>query len=56
MNKVMYAEWYLKNINDAASFKAALKEVLEADASLLPSQRLANELAKERAGLLLNSK
>ncbi len=56
MNKVMYAEWYLKNINDGASFKAALKEVLEADASLLPSQRLANELAKERAGLLLNSK
>lgn len=56
MNRVMYAEWYLRNMNDEATFKSTLAGVISADAALLPSQRLANELAKERARVLLNSR
>ncbi len=53
MNKVMYAEWYGGGMNDKLLIKKELNDVLNADASVLPSQRLANELAKERAKLLL---
>lgn len=53
MTKVMYAEWYLKTIGDKAAFRKALEDVVSADAAALPNQRLANELAQERAGLLL---
>ena len=52
MTKVMYAEWYLNTIGDKVAFKKALEEVITADASVLPQQRLANELAKERARML----
>ena len=53
MNKVMYAQWYLKAINDKAAFKKILEEVTVVDVSALPDMRLANEVAKERAALLL---
>jgi hypothetical protein len=53
MTKVMYAEWYQKAVGDKAGFKKTLEEVIASDASRLPQHRLANELAKERAGLLI---
>ena len=53
MNKVMYAEWYGGNTDEKDIIKKELDEVLAADAAALPSQRLANELAKERAELLM---
>ncbi len=56
MNKVMYAEWYLAAVGNHALFRDTLNSVLSADASLLPEQRLANEIAKERATLLLAQK
>jgi len=55
MNKVMYAEWYGVNANDKRLFSSKLNDVLGSDSAALPSQRLANELAKERARFLLNS-
>ncbi len=56
MTKVMYAEWYQKAVGDKEGFKKTLDDVIAADASKLPPHRLANELAKERAALLLKSK
>ncbi len=38
---------------DRALYERLLKDVLAADADALPEQRLANELAKRRAALLL---
>lgn len=56
MAKVMFAEWYQKAIGDKAGFKETLEGVIAADGSKLPPHRLANELAKERAELLLRSR
>jgi hypothetical protein len=53
MSKVMYAEWYQKTVGDNSGFKKTLEDVAGADASKYPRQRLANELAKERARALL---
>lgn len=56
MTKVMFAEWYAKPSGDNKLFNDTLVEVINADAGKLPRYRLANELAKERAKLLLNKK
>jgi len=56
MTKVMYAEWYQKAVGDKAGFKKTLDDVIAADGSKLPPHRLANELAKERAALLMKLK
>jgi len=54
MTKVIYARYYTKQMQDQELFKKSLNEVLEADAvKNLPEQRLANELAKRMAKLLL---
>lgn len=53
MNKVMTAQYLAVQIQDRALFTKLLNEVKAADAAALPEQRLANELAKRRAVLLL---
>jgi hypothetical protein len=55
MAKVMYAEWFARAIGDNKLFQDALNDVINADASKLPEHRLANELAKEKARLLLDT-
>ena len=53
MNKVMEAQYLAVQTQDRSRYKRLLGEVLAADADALPEQRLANELAKRRAALLL---
>lgn len=53
MTKILYAQYYARQIQDAALFRRTLLGVEGADATLLPEQRLANELAKRRAKILL---
>jgi hypothetical protein len=54
MTKVLYAQYYAVQIQDRSLYRSLLKEVVDADAAQLPEQRLANELAKRRAEILLN--
>lgn len=53
MNKVMAAQHLAVQCKDRGMFERLLREVLAADAAVLPEQRLANELAKRRAALLM---
>jgi hypothetical protein len=53
MAKVMFAEWCAGPSGDKKLYDETLSAVMAADASKLPRYRLANELAKERAKLLL---
>ncbi|MFH0798990.1 MAG: TRAP transporter TatT component family protein [Pseudomonadota bacterium] len=53
MTQVLYAQYYTRQAQDVALFRETLKGVSESDASALPAGRLANELAKRRAKLLL---
>lgn len=53
MNKVMAAQYLAVQMNDSGMFRRLLSEVMAADAAALPEQRLANELAKRRAALLM---
>jgi hypothetical protein len=53
MAKVLYAQFYDVQTQNRSEFQNTLKEVAGADAAALPEQRLANELAKQRAGILL---
>lgn len=54
MTKVLYAQYYARQIQDAGLFKKTLLDVSEADATALPGQKLANGLAIRRAKLLLS--
>lgn len=54
MTRVLYAQYYARQMRDVALFKTLLAYVLEADAAILSEQRLANELAKRRARILLS--
>ncbi|MDO8643888.1 MAG: TRAP transporter TatT component family protein [bacterium] len=54
MAHILEAQYYAVQIQDKELFKQLLTVVLEAPADILPSQRLANELAKERAKILLD--
>ena len=56
MTKVLFAQYYARQTHDAHLFEGLLNEVLKADDDDLPQQRLANELAKRRARLLLKMK
>jgi len=56
MTKVLFAQYYARQVNDVHLFEGLLNEVLKADASDLPEQRLANELAQRRARILLDLK
>lgn len=53
MTRVLRAQYLARQMQDASAFRTLLTDVLEADAAALPAQRLANELAKRRARLLL---
>lgn len=53
MTPVMFALYYARQTNDPALFKKTLDDVIAADAASLPSQRLSNELARQRAKVLL---
>lgn len=55
MTKVLYAQYYARQMQDVGLFRSTLSDVQSADASKLPAQRLANELAKRRAKLLMDS-
>jgi hypothetical protein len=50
---VFKAQFWATNVGDRAAFEALLKEALAAPDDLYPEQRLANELAKMRAAMLL---
>lgn len=55
MTQVMYAQTYAVQNNDRALFESLLNEVLNTATDILPAQRLANELAHERARWLLDN-
>lgn len=54
MIKVLMAQFYAVQIQDKNLFRSLLQEVVNADATVLPEQRLANEVAKKRATVLLS--
>ena len=56
MIPTLYAKTYAVQIQDQELFEKLLKEVLEKPGDLLPSQRLANEVAKAHARRLLKQK
>ena len=56
MTKVLYAQFYAIQAQDPGLFEKLLSEVQNADAKLPANQRLANELAKRRATLLIEKK
>ena len=53
MTKVLFAQYYARGTNDPTLFRRSLNEVIAANPAELPDQRMANELAKRRAKLLL---
>lgn len=53
MNKVMYAEWYAIPQKDIKLAKELLTEVINSTTAAVPGQELANQLAKERAKILV---
>ena len=55
MAKLFYAQIYAVQSLDKALFEQLLNEVIQADASVLPEARLANELSKLRAKWLLEN-
>lgn len=56
MSSVLYAQYYAVQAQDPALFESLLQQVIHTDPATLPAQRLANELAIERAKLLLAKK
>lgn len=56
MTRVLYAQYYARQMQDEALFQKTLTEVMEAEDSNLPEQNLANALAKQRAALLISMK
>ena len=50
---VAMAQFYAVQVQDVGLFQRTLNSVVAADAAALPEQRLSNELAKERAQILL---
>jgi len=53
MTKVLYAQYFARQINDPSLFRKELTEVAASDPNALPEQALSNELAIRRAGILL---
>ena len=49
MGKALYARFYMLPTNDKAGYVKLLTEVVDAPDDVMPSQRLANELAKMKA-------
>jgi tetratricopeptide (TPR) repeat protein len=54
MPRVIYAEYYGKATLDQSLFQETLNQVLDTDLEQYPEQRLLNQLAQERATLLLD--
>lgn len=54
MGKAMFAHTYHVAVNDRAGYERLLREVIDAPSDIMPSHRLANELAKERARRFLS--
>ncbi len=55
MAKVLYAQIYAVQNQDKALYQEQLNAVMATEASILPEQRLANEMAKLRAKFLLEN-
>ena len=53
MHRILYAQYYAVQVQDRPLYMHELNELLAADPSALPEQRLANELARRRAKILL---
>ena len=53
MAKLLYAKTYTVQVQNRELFKALLNEIINAPVDLLPEQRLANEIAKKKAKILL---
>ena len=53
MAKLFYAKFYAVQVQDRELFHRLLQEILDAPADILPEQRLANVLAKQKARALL---
>lgn len=56
MSKVLFAQYYAVQTQDAALFTQLLNEVIQAEDGIFPEQELSNQLAKRRAALLLARK
>ncbi len=56
MTKVLFAQFYAKATMNKDLYKSTLQEVLSADPSAISNQRLAGEMAKRRAKLLLDKR
>ncbi len=53
MTQVLYAQYYDVQMQNREHFRKILNDVVNTDVTLFPEQRLANELAKRRAQILL---
>lgn len=53
LHKVLFAQFYAVQVQDRELYERLLHEVRSADTTLFPEQRLANEIARKRAELLL---
>lgn len=53
MTKVLFAQYYAVQYQDRSLYERLLADVQNADVKVLPEQRLANELAKRRAAILI---
>lgn len=53
MTKILFAQYYAVQYQDRGLYERLLAEVQNADVKVLPEQRLANELAKRRAAILI---
>ena len=53
MNRVLYAQYFARQMGDPALFRKELNDVIASDANTLPEQVLTNELARRRAEILL---
>jgi hypothetical protein len=56
MTKVLFAQYYARNVQNKELFTTTLENVESGDTSKIPGQRLSNEMAKRRAAILLKLK
>ncbi|OFZ18163.1 MAG: hypothetical protein A2X94_03365 [Bdellovibrionales bacterium GWB1_55_8] len=56
MPKLFLAQFYAVPTQDEELFEKTLREILDAPSDIMPSERLANQVAKRRAGKLLAQK
>ncbi|HKX11840.1 MAG TPA: TRAP transporter TatT component family protein, partial [bacterium] len=56
MAQVSEAQYYAVQVQDLGLYERLLNEIVAADVTVLPEQRLSNEVAKRRAQILLDKK